>query len=132
MGRMRCWRFSSTFVNLISYYKGVICNIFDNLFLFFPLLFEFLSFIIRFFIHDSFEKLSILNFNVLKLFVSESMVEAFIHFLFIVVSWVYFCRSLDFESRFFSHDGINFLEKHTILSFYFCKAAFLKHVLFFV
>lgn len=132
MGRMRCYRFFSSFIYFISNDKRIIGDIFDNLLLFFPFLFEFLSFIIRFFIHDSFEELSILNLNIFKLFVSKTLIEAFIHFLFLWIYWVDSAGSLSFERGLFGHNGVDFLKEHSILSLNLSKTILLKHFFLFI
>lgn len=131
MRRMGCWRFFPSLVNFVSNDERIIGNVFNDLFLFFPFFFKFLSLIIWLFIHDSFKKFGILNLNVLKLFMPESLIETFIHSLFIRVHWVGSVRFLVFESGFFWHDGADFLEKHSVLSFNLSESILLKHFFFF-
>lgn len=132
MWGVRCCWFSSTLVNFISDDERIISNIFYDLFLFFPFLFKFLRLIIGFFIHDSFKKFGILNLNIFELFVPKTLIETFIHSLFIRINWVDFTRSLSFKRGLFGHYGSNFFEENLVRSFNLSKTIFLEHLLLFI
>ena len=99
--------FLSAFVDSVPNDERVVGDVLDDLFLFFPVFFEFFGVVVRLFVHDSFEQLRVLDLNVAELFFSVDLIEAFVHALSFVVDGVVSFEFLWFESGFFTHDGVD-------------------------
>ena len=130
---LRSHWFSSTFRNAVSNYERVVGYIFYDTFLFLPLLFESLCFIVRLFLLKSFQKFRILNFDSFELFFSVNFIETLVHsFLLIIVYGMVPFDFLNFEFGLFAHDSIYFMQQHSVLPFNLSESILLQHVFFFI